>query len=397
LSEDSSLFAEEAGNDTRNENASGGGALARNRRRSANNGQSQLGGFVENSGTIRGPHHAAGLVAIFEMANTHSDGILGALGFGNKTRWFRDNIDAIFRADGPLGRFTPLTHQVLLRHFNAAEAAAKEMDNHHHSNDPTGSNQEDVPDWASHFFRLFEAVKSQTLTNNRTVAARAQRAQIGASLVGRQAPLGYEGMGPANLRSETSSNKGVPELSQRTVGTGHAARVGIRHGSSLIEGMDDTRSVHQAPRNLNQNGTIHRNVHIPGFNSTINDPFGCYSDVRQGFASLNAMSDGLAQFFQRLEQRQVRDILRDYNKASRMLQDAVNQNDTSAARVYRITLHRFDEEMESHDGSQNPRLLLKLISKTMKMGMPNKATKAMLSRLSSVEIYWASLNWLCVK
>jgi hypothetical protein len=133
---------------------------------------------MDNSGTIQGPHHAAGLVAIFEMAK------LIWTAFGNKTRWFRDNIDAIFRADGPLGRFTHLTHQVLLRHFSAAEAAAKEMDNHHHSNDPTGSNQEDVPDWASHFFRLFEAVKSQTSTNNRTVAARAQRAKIGASLVG---------------------------------------------------------------------------------------------------------------------------------------------------------------------------------------------------------------------
>jgi biotin-(acetyl-CoA carboxylase) ligase len=75
-------------------------------------------------------------------------------------------------------------------------------------------------------------------------------------------------------------------------------------------------------------------VHIPGFNSTINDPFGRYSDVRQGFALLNAMSDGLAQFFQRFEQRQVREILCDYNEASRMLQDAVNRNDTSAARVY---------------------------------------------------------------
>jgi hypothetical protein len=36
-----------------------------------------------------------------------------------------------------------------------------------------------------------------------------------------------------------------------------------------------------------------------------------------------------------------------------MLQDAVNQNDTSADRVYRIALHRFDEEMESQDSSQN--------------------------------------------
>jgi hypothetical protein len=53
----------------------------------------------------RSPVHAVALIGLLQLASGHSDGIVGALGFNNCTTWIQENINILFRDNGPLSGF----------------------------------------------------------------------------------------------------------------------------------------------------------------------------------------------------------------------------------------------------------------------------------------------------
>ena len=81
---------------------------------------------------------------MLQLAGGHPDGIAGALGHNNRAELVRCNIDAIFRVDGPMGRFILLTARVFQCHLGAAQRLAQSMYTREHSNNPSGARHEDV-------------------------------------------------------------------------------------------------------------------------------------------------------------------------------------------------------------------------------------------------------------
>ena len=61
-----------------------------------------------------------------------------------------------------------LRQQVVHRHVSAAQALAKSEHDHGHSHDPTGADQEDIPEWAHTFYRLFEDTQ---IANSKAIQA----------------------------------------------------------------------------------------------------------------------------------------------------------------------------------------------------------------------------------
>ena len=79
---------------------------------------------------------------------------------------------------------------------------------------------------------------------------RDERNRTAASIVGRQAPLGADGRHPAELRTETSRNNGVPAMRSQVVGNVNVERVNLvdaEGNSELVEGRDDTAQQIPAP------------------------------------------------------------------------------------------------------------------------------------------------------
>jgi hypothetical protein len=92
--------------------------------------QSALGPFVFNSNgrtCIQSANHTAGLIGILQLAGAHPSGLVGTLGHNNWTVWFKDNIEAIFQSDGPMGMYNPISLLVLLRHFALALNHVREV------------------------------------------------------------------------------------------------------------------------------------------------------------------------------------------------------------------------------------------------------------------------------
>jgi hypothetical protein len=150
-----------------------------------------LGPFVytnnERTG-IRSANHEAGLIGILQLAGAHETGLISTLGHNNRQGWFQDNIPVLFQADGPLGMFNVVSPLVLLRHFAVAQGQAKDMFDRFHSADQTGATHEDVPPWAQHFFRYFEALQNVPSASAQAAELRSERRSVVAGLMGRQAP-----------------------------------------------------------------------------------------------------------------------------------------------------------------------------------------------------------------
>jgi hypothetical protein len=122
-----------------------------------------LGSFVfESDGRtgICSTNHAAGLIALFQLASGHPGGLVGTMGHNNRTGWFQDNINAIFQADGPLGMFRQVSANVLMRNVSVATAQARAMYDCLHSNDQTGTEHEDIPAWAQTIFVCLKPSKT---------------------------------------------------------------------------------------------------------------------------------------------------------------------------------------------------------------------------------------------
>jgi len=78
-----------------------------------------------------------------------------------------------------LSAFDAASIQVVQRQASVAQSLAKVYYARDHSNDQSGSDQEDVLEWARAYYRLFEE-----LQNANSEATRAERRQVVASLAG---------------------------------------------------------------------------------------------------------------------------------------------------------------------------------------------------------------------
>jgi hypothetical protein len=92
-----------------------------------------------------------------------------------------------------------------MRHLADAEGEARAIYDRSHSNDPSGPEEENVPEWALQFFRLFEAQESNRSASAMADKVRRERSTVARSIVGAQAPLGHrQADGIAQRRNETS-------------------------------------------------------------------------------------------------------------------------------------------------------------------------------------------------
>jgi hypothetical protein len=87
--------------------------------------QVQLSSFLNRAETeTRSSKHATALIGLHKLGRGHPDGITGAFGHNNRISWFRLNIDALFREDGLLGSYVPVSANVLVRHVGRAQVLA---------------------------------------------------------------------------------------------------------------------------------------------------------------------------------------------------------------------------------------------------------------------------------
>ena len=108
-----------------------------------------FGGLLNAACTgIQSPEHNSGLDGVLQLAAGHPEGIVSALGHNNHARWVGSNLNAFFQYDGPLGSCIPVTSSVFQQHLSHAQTLAQSMYNRDHSNDQSGSGEEDIPYWA---------------------------------------------------------------------------------------------------------------------------------------------------------------------------------------------------------------------------------------------------------
>ncbi len=230
--------------------------------------QTALGTFVYNSNGrtgIRSANHTAGLIGLIQLAGAHPSGLIGTLGYNNRTSWFQDNIDVIFQADGPLGMYNRVSPLVLARHFSTASNQARELYDRHHLNDQSGAAHEDVPPWAQQLFRLFEAQQNMPSATAQAAETRSERRSVVSGLTGRQAPLGnHHPAGqerPVQLWTETSRNAGSARMRQMHIGDINVEVLGndtmndrVDEEFLLVGGVDNTVDKSPACRHRTHNG-----------------------------------------------------------------------------------------------------------------------------------------------
>ena len=196
--------------------------------------------------------------------------------------WISENIDMFFSADGPFQSFRPIGVERFRRNLKACEELARRMYHQDHSNDTTGAAQEDVPAWAQVFHRFFDEVSATETRHQRAACSRAVMQVNVRSLAGAQAPLGYDGRGPAELRTETTRNEGDPSERVRSVGNVEVEIVQAppndadANADNLVEGRNDVVNVQPLPareggvgrgrggqgrRSAGHNVITYRNVH----------------------------------------------------------------------------------------------------------------------------------------
>ena len=312
-----------------------------------------LGSFLNQGETeIRSADHATALIGLIQLGAGHEDGISGAFGHNNRSAWFRANTEALFREDGPLGRYVAVSARVLMRHVGRAQILARSIYDRDHSNEQSGAGQEDIPEWARQFFEVFHAQENHIPANVQAAAARDERRSVVASLVGAQAPLGVRGGGRAQLRTETSRNNDAPRMRQQVVGTVDSEVVILDHeeDDDLVEGFDDIGRRRAAPRR--RNGTYRRNVHAGRFSPENNDPSSRFHAITSGFASLEVLTRAVAEAIANPRTRQMIDVAREYQEASRMLASATQEHERA---FYNSILERLNEELSMMSpGSSTP-------------------------------------------
>jgi hypothetical protein len=229
-----------------------------------------------------------------------------------------------------------------MRHLGAAQSLAQSYYRRDHSNEAGGA-QEDIPRWARAFFPFFEAQQSQASRNARTIATRNERRTTATSIMGRSAPLGTQGNGPAQLRNETTRNGGAARMRQQVVGEVNAQRV------QLEEGRDDIVRRSPAPLRQPQNGVRRRNVLLGGsnFSPGSNDPSSRFNHIIRGFDSLDALSTAVAQAVtpspnnNNHTSRSIIEVVRDYSETARYMGANGNAHDE----FFNSALAGFNDEL----------------------------------------------------
>ena len=171
-------------------------------------------------------------------------------------------------------------------------------------------------------------------------------------LTGRQAPLGSNhGRAPAQLRSETSRNVGTGRMMQMVVGDVDVEVMGDGAMDDLmddflVEGFDDTANERPACRHRTNNGVRRRNANID-FGAERNDPAARFHHVTRAFASLDALTNAVAQSFSTPSMAPPRTLIEvalDFDRATNMLIRAQERSDTAAIAFYKAIRQQFISE-----------------------------------------------------
>ena len=174
------------------------------------------------------------------------------------------------------------------------------------------------------------------------------------SLMGRQAPLGNShGQGPVQLRTETSRNAGSGRMRQMSVGDYNVEVVGNDamndrndEDSLLVEGVDDTVEERPARRRCANSRVCRRNANID-FGAGRNNPAARFHQVTQAFASLDALTNAVAQSFStplQAPSRSLIDVAIDFDCATKMLIRARERDDTVGIAFYEAIRRQYVEE-----------------------------------------------------
>ena len=332
-----------------------------------NTARNTIGGFLNRAGTaIRTSEHATALIGMIQLGAGHPDGLARSLGFNNRTAWMIQNIDVFFRADGPLGSFHPVSVSVLMRHFSRAQNLARTFFDRDHSNEQSGASHEEIPEWVQQFFRVFEAQQNQLTRSAQDAAVREERRSVVASLVGRQAPLGFHrsNVGPIQLRTETSRNNDIPVLRRQVVGNVDAETIyenggddaNVADDGEFLEGRDDVGYRHSAPRRRIRNGIRRRNVHIEGFGPEDNDPSSRFYNVQRGYASLESLSQAITLSLSAPQQsnpRRMMDIVREYSETNQLMANAATDRERAFYSTALQLLHTEIQTMASEEIREN--------------------------------------------
>ena len=172
---------------------------------------------------------------------------MGSLAHSVRGAWFAANVDVLFQDDGPLGTFNPIRPQMLMPHFNVALHQAKDYFNQGHSSKQTSAGKEEIPAWARHFFRFFNAMESNPTASAQATELATVRRTVVNSIVGWQAPLGpHQGTQPVQLWMETtrgvSDGNGGVQRGQQRVGNFETVMLdGNSMCDRLVEGVNDAK------------------------------------------------------------------------------------------------------------------------------------------------------------
>ena len=249
------------------------------------------------------------------------------------------NIGIIFSSEGPLGGFIQIVVNRFQRHFAAAERLVKTLYLRDHLNDQTGADHEEIPPWACSFFVLFDT----PTRSGQAAQDRDQRRTTVTNLIGRQAPLGTRGNGPATLRTKTLRNNGSREMRQQVIGGVDVERTDAKNDQAppsplndLAEGSGDVEQRVPAPRRRFGNGTRRTNVHLthlnPGFDATNNDPGMRFGHLSGAYGSLSKVAAAITSSLNALvpappvPRRNIIDVARDHREINNFLTGTVDES-----------------------------------------------------------------------
>ena len=157
-------------------------------------------------------------------------------------------------------------------------------------------------------------------------AVRTENRQTVASLTGRQAPLGYRGNSPAELRTEATGNEGTAALRARVIGNVSVGERAVSNGNK--EGVDDLVNRRSAPVRVPNNGRRRRNVHLGGegsngFNAGSNDPSAQFENIQNAYSSLDRLTSAVAASFEPQQpQRRLIDVAVEFDKICKLRDEA---------------------------------------------------------------------------
>ena len=221
--------------------------------------------------------------------------------------------------------------------------------------DQSGAAHKDVPPWALQFFCLFESQQNLPSASAHAAEIRSERRSVVSGLTGQQAPLGNShSQGPVQIRTETLRNEGTGRMRQMYAGDGNMEIVGddrmndtrMNEDSLLVEGVDDTADKCPACCRRTNSGMRRRNANID-FGARRNNPAARFHHVTQAFASLDALTNAVAQSFSTPLQAppySLIDVAIDFDRATEMLIRARERDDTVGVAFYKAIQQQYVKE-----------------------------------------------------